>query len=330
MTPREESLRGRCSFGILSLCRWRLFPCALHSRVSCSKSHTTSLLLSHAPVTMASTGYQRPNSLSDFSSNSKSSDHAKAPPDLHPTDPRTGSAEHHERVSPPGTLPPMEIEQATTSMSPEKTSSGLQNTRSKLGLHPTAPVVHEHDVAEHLDWWWPKMRMSLKEPFAEFWGVFIMVLFGDAAVAQVLLSTGQQTAPGGNGFGNYQSINWGWGLGVMLGIYVAGDSGAYLKLAPSFTSTCNIRQTLTAQQPLNHVHQLRPAQTPMATLPNLLPRPVPRWLLCSRRGLHQLYQRHQRLRRRQQHPHRAARRDSNSRNLLHLPARHDDQSKHVL
>ena len=56
-----------------------------------------------------------------------------------------------------------------------------------------------------------------------------MVMFGDAAVAQVLLSTGEQTAPGGNGFGNYQSINWGWGLGVMLGIYVAGDSGAYLK-----------------------------------------------------------------------------------------------------
>lgn len=56
-----------------------------------------------------------------------------------------------------------------------------------------------------------------------------MVMFGDASVAQVLLSTNQQTAPGGDGYGNYQSINWGWGLGVMLGIYVAGDSGAYLK-----------------------------------------------------------------------------------------------------
>jgi aquaglyceroporin related protein len=36
-----------------------------------------------------------------------------------------------------------------------------------------------------------------------------MVMFGDGSVAQVLLSTGQTTAPGGNGFGNYQSINWG-------------------------------------------------------------------------------------------------------------------------
>ena len=63
-----------------------------------------------------------------------------------------------------------------------------------------------------------------------------MVMFGDAAVAQVLLSTNQQTAPGGDGFGNYQSINWGWGLGVMLGIYVAGDSGAYLKYTIHFPS----------------------------------------------------------------------------------------------
>lgn len=37
-----------------------------------------------------------------------------------------------------------------------------------------------------------------------------MVMFGDGSVAQVLLSTGQKTAPGGNGFGSYQSINWGY------------------------------------------------------------------------------------------------------------------------
>jgi aquaglyceroporin related protein len=68
-----------------------------------------------------------------------------------------------------------------------------------------------------------------------------MVMFGDGSVAQVLLSTGQTTAPGGNGFGSYQSISWGWGLGVMLGIYVAGDSGAYLNPAITF-SNCLYRQ----------------------------------------------------------------------------------------
>lgn len=49
-----------------------------------------------------------------------------------------------------------------------------------------------------------------------------MVLFGDGSVAQVVLSTGNMAAPGGSGYGQYQSISWGWGLGVMLGIYVAG------------------------------------------------------------------------------------------------------------
>ena len=143
---------------------------------------------------------------------------------LHPTS--SGSTDFHETIA---TLPTSEAQQTTTSIQPQKTSSNLHNTRGKLGLHPIAPVIEEHDAAEHSDLWWSQVRMSLKEPFAEFFGVFFMVLFGDGSVAQVLLSTGQQTAPGGNGFGDYQSINWCWGIGVMLGIYIAGDSGAYLK-----------------------------------------------------------------------------------------------------
>ena len=143
---------------------------------------------------------------------------------LHPSG--SDSSDYHETIA---TLPTSEAQQTTASMEPQKTSSTLHNTRGKLGLHPIAPVVEEHDTAEHSDLWWPKVRLALKEPFAEFWGVFFMVLFGDGSVAQVLLSTNQKTAPGGDGFGDYQSINWGWGLGVMLGIYIAGDSGAYLK-----------------------------------------------------------------------------------------------------
>ncbi len=51
------------------------------------------------------------------------------------------------------------------------------------------------------------------------------MLTPNSSVAQVLLSasnTTQSIAPGGMGFGSYQSISWGWGIGVMLGIYVAG------------------------------------------------------------------------------------------------------------
>lgn len=82
-----------------------------------------------------------------------------------------------------------------------------------------------------------------------------MVMFGDGSVAQVLLSTGQTTAPGGNGFGAYQSISWGWGLGVMLGIYVAGDSGAYLNPAITF-SNCIFRQLPWRRFPMYFVAQL--------------------------------------------------------------------------
>lgn len=71
---------------------------------------------------------------------------------------------------------------------------------------------------------------DIQGAFAEFFGVFIMILFGNGSVAQVLLSTGETTAPGGNGFGSYQSINWGWGIGVMLGIYVAGKHNLQLHI----------------------------------------------------------------------------------------------------
>lgn len=110
--------------------------------------------------------------------------------------------------------------------------STLQNVRAKIGLQEDAPILEGHEVHHNLAW--SSVRVVLREPFAEFFGVFIMILFGNGSVAQVLLSTGQTTAPGGDGFGSYQSISWGWGLGVMLGIYVAGDSGGFLNPAVTF------------------------------------------------------------------------------------------------
>ena len=50
-------------------------------------------------------------------------------------------------------------------------------------------------------------------------------MFGDGVVAQVVLSNSEK--------GNYQSISWGWGLGVMLGVYVSGISGAHLVSRPA-------------------------------------------------------------------------------------------------
>jgi len=146
--------------------------------------------------------------------------HKERPQGWTPTQLSTPKQQHSYPINPTG----------------EKTSPHLQKARGFLGLHPTAPIDETHDIAPHQDLLWSRIRLTLKEPFAEFLGVFVLVLFGDGSVAQVLLSQGQTTAPGGNGFGNYQSISWGWGLGTMLGVYVAGDSGAYLNPAITFAN----------------------------------------------------------------------------------------------
>jgi glycerol uptake facilitator protein len=57
---------------------------------------------------------------------------------------------------------------------------------------------------------------------AEFFGTMILILFGVGVVAQVAAA----------GVGDHDSIAWAWGLGVTLGVYVAGRiSGAHLNPA---------------------------------------------------------------------------------------------------
>ena len=63
-----------------------------------------------------------------------------------------------------------------------------------------------------------------REAAAEFLGTFILIVFGSAVVAQVVLSGGSH--------GSYLSINLAWGLAVMMGVYVsAGVSGGHLNPA---------------------------------------------------------------------------------------------------
>jgi glycerol uptake facilitator protein len=69
---------------------------------------------------------------------------------------------------------------------------------------------------------------------AEFIGTLILILFGNGVVAMVVLfGTG---APGEIVNGGYTNITLGWGLGVMMGIFVAGRiSGAHLNPAVTIT-----------------------------------------------------------------------------------------------
>jgi MIP family channel proteins len=70
----------------------------------------------------------------------------------------------------------------------------------------------------------PTMHGTSREAAAEFLGTFILIVFGVGVVAQTVLSA--------NANGSFLAINIGWGLAVMLGVYVAGGvSGAHLNPA---------------------------------------------------------------------------------------------------
>ena len=110
----------------------------------------------------------------------------------------------------------------------------------------------EDDYAHHHNLWWSRVRHHLRDPAAEFFGTFTMIIFGDGSVAQVILSQSPNLAKSSQNKGEYQSISWGyaisiilsdttdifrrWGLGVMLGVYVAGCAGGHLNPAITFVN----------------------------------------------------------------------------------------------
>ncbi|KAE9971078.1 hypothetical protein BLS_004645 [Venturia inaequalis] len=83
-----------------------------------------------------------------------------------------------------------------------------QSTVETLREHG-APIDHivpqANSKASGPDLWWSKVRAYMQEPFSEFFGCFIMILFG-------------------------------WGLGVMLGVYAGGKSGGHLNPAVTFAN----------------------------------------------------------------------------------------------
>lgn len=94
------------------------------------------------------------------------------------------------------------IKQETdTEDSQESTLFSLQTgSRHEAGIHEAAFLEETYDPSQLL---WVRIRKYCRDPFSEFMGTMILILFGDGVVAQVVLSNGQK--------GNYQSISWGWG-----------------------------------------------------------------------------------------------------------------------
>jgi len=100
--------------------------------------------------------------------------------------------------------------------------------RRFCGLDPDASAKMQAYRSDES--YWPHIRSIFQEPLAEFLGVTVAVMFGSGSVAQALLSKAQSgTYP--DNYGNWWTVCWGWGFGIMIGIYIAGDSGAYLNPA---------------------------------------------------------------------------------------------------
>jgi glycerol uptake facilitator protein len=76
----------------------------------------------------------------------------------------------------------------------------------------------------------PNKPTLAAELIAEFLGTFVLILFGTGVVAMVVLFPANN--PAATVHGGYTNITLGWGLAVMMGIYVAGKvSGGHLNPA---------------------------------------------------------------------------------------------------
>ncbi|KAI2775646.1 aquaporin-like protein [Daldinia loculata] len=102
----------------------------------------------------------------------------------------------------------------------------LNRQRQRLGLDGDCTTSPGNTHPEHFVW--SRIRLILREPLLEFWGCFIMVLMGNSVLAQTYLSNQE--------YGSWINICFGWACGAAFGIYVAGDSGAYLNPAVTLTN----------------------------------------------------------------------------------------------
>ncbi|KAK9451026.1 aquaporin-like protein [Limtongia smithiae] len=93
------------------------------------------------------------------------------------------------------------------------------------------------------------IRRMLREPLSEMLGCVMLIVCGDGAVAQSVLSS--------NANGNYQSINLSYGFGVLFGFLIATAGGAAGHLNPAVTLTsCLFRKFPWRKLPIYFLMQM--------------------------------------------------------------------------
>jgi len=123
-----------------------------------------------------------------------------------------------------------------------KNEMGGEETHEEHAVSSMLPTHHEEEQLA-----WARIREYFQDGFSEFFGTMVLVLFGDGVVAQVVLSKSTK--------GDYQSISWGWGLGVMLGVYCSKKSGGHLNPAVTLAN-CVFRGHPWRKFPIYFIGQL--------------------------------------------------------------------------
>ncbi|HTW12639.1 MAG TPA: MIP/aquaporin family protein, partial [Solirubrobacteraceae bacterium] len=88
-------------------------------------------------------------------------------------------------------------------------------------------------------------KTIVAELWAEFFGCFILISFGDGVVAMLwaLFGSGRSSAGPLQSSGDWLLITWGWALAVVFAVYVTGGiSGAHIN--PAVTLSAAIRKQL--------------------------------------------------------------------------------------
>lgn len=112
-----------------------------------------------------------------------------------------------------------------------KLSATHSHTHIHIYSHTLSHIhthIHKHIMAnKFLEALQSKLRLRnviIREFLAEFLGTFILIVFGNAAVAQAVLTN--------NVKGSFFAINWGYGLAVTLAVLVSGGvSGGHVNPA---------------------------------------------------------------------------------------------------
>ncbi|KAH9821785.1 aquaporin-like protein [Melampsora americana] len=117
---------------------------------------------------------------------------------------KNGSVEQIEYVNPPST---------TTDSATLQSCSPIPSPLRSLPRNP-----------------YQRFKLVTREFAAEFLGTCILILFGNGVNNQVVLNSSRDVSSSDKG--DYLSISFGWGIGVMIGVYVAGGiSGGHLNPA---------------------------------------------------------------------------------------------------